>query len=365
MSHGCKYPDHRPWISGAFLAHFLDKAGVSFVILDESRDNSASRAAAGLINPVTGRRIVKTWMIDQLMPFAKTTYEQIGKELSIQCFDEKKIVDFFPTPQMRNAFIERFESDPQFLQMPKDENDMRELFHYPFGYGEIHPVYLVQIPALLSASRKKLIESGKLLDAHVDLKDLVVQPDKIVYKEWTAERIIFCDGIVCGSNPYFGQLPFAPNKGEALVIEIKDFPVEHIFKKGLGIVPLAGQHYWVGASYEWDFLHDQPTETFRKRTELTLLEWLKIPFKIVDHFASVRPATLERRPFVGFHPKYKNLGILNGMGSKGCSLAPYFAKQLTDKILGIAPLAPEADVLRFEKILSREPMEGEGGFVRR
>jgi glycine/D-amino acid oxidase-like deaminating enzyme len=61
---------------------------------------------------------------------------------------------------------------------------------------------------------------------------------------------------------------------------------------------------------------------------LLLKTWLKVPFKIIDHKASVRPANIERRPFVGFHPTLKNIGILNGMGTKGCSLAPIFCKAI-------------------------------------
>ena len=86
----------------------------------------------------------------------------------------------------------------------------------------------------------------------------------------------------------------------------------------------------------------------------TLQHWLKVPFKVVDHRASLRPANLERRPFVGFHPLYPQIGIFNGMGTKGCSLAPYFAKQLVDHIQKGTTLLPEADVKRFTKVLSRK-----------
>ena len=73
----------------------------------------------------------------------------------------------------------------------------------------------------------------------------------------------------------------------------------------------------------------------------------------MDHKASVRPANIERRPFVGFHPTYKNIGILNGMGTKGCSLAPFFAKQLTGHLINEDQILPEADINRFSKILMR------------
>ncbi|HEY8971175.1 MAG TPA: FAD-dependent oxidoreductase, partial [Puia sp.] len=88
-------------------------------------------------------------------------------------------------------------------------------------------------------------------------------------------------------------------------------------------------------------------------TEALLRDWLKPSFRILDHIASVRPATLERRPFVGFHPLHPPVGILNGMGTKGCSLAPYFAHQLVQHMTHGKPIRPDADVRRFTKILSR------------
>ncbi|HMI63054.1 MAG TPA: hypothetical protein VK518_19185, partial [Puia sp.] len=111
--------------------------------------------------------------------------------------------------------------------------------------------------------------------------------------------------------------------------------------------------YWVGSSYEWSFETMGPTESFRLKTEMALKEWVKLPFRVVDHIAAVRPATLERRPFVGFHPKYPAVGILNGMGTKGCSLAPYFARQMVDHLVKGSPIQPDADILRFTKVLSR------------
>jgi glycine/D-amino acid oxidase-like deaminating enzyme len=80
---------------------------------------------------------------------------------------------------------------------------------------------------------------------------------------------------------------------------------------------------------------------------------LKLPYTILEHFAAIRPATLERRPFVGFHPVHPQIGILNGMGTKGCSLAPYFARQLVEKLKGTGTINPLADISRFEKIIRR------------
>jgi hypothetical protein len=56
---------------------------------------------------------------------------------------------------------------------------------------------------------------------------------------------------------------------------------------------------------------------------------------------------------VGLHPVHTNIGILNGMGTKGCSLAPYFARQLVEHLLYQHSITGEADIKRFSRILSR------------
>lgn len=120
------------------------------------------------------------------------------------------------------------------------------------------------------------------------------------------------------------------------------------------LVPLAAPgQWWVGSDYAWEFSTTEPTKEFREKTEAQLKSWLKLPFKITDHLCGIRPATLERRPFVGMHPQHPGIGILNGMGTKGCSLAPFFARQLADQLCFGKTLSPEADINRFSKILSR------------
>src|ERR1700722_3770164 len=88
-------------ICGTFLSRELERAGLSYIVIDEERPLTASRAAAGLINPVTGRRMVKTWMVDELLPFVREEYGQAGEDLGGSFFRPARVADFFPTPQMR------------------------------------------------------------------------------------------------------------------------------------------------------------------------------------------------------------------------------------------------------------------------
>jgi len=341
-------------ISGSFLHLELERAGVSHRVIDEGSPYSASRIAAGLINPVTGRRLVTTWMIDELLDFAREAYGRLGEVLGSNFFSPVRVVDFFPTAQMRLAFWDRFAEGGPYLRLPEDERDQLDRFHYEFGYGMIGPCYLVDVPGLLDSVRARMRRLGLLREERFLPAELVVNGDGVQYGDIEARRLVFCDGAAGFDSPYFSRLPFAPNKGEALIVEVPNLGMKDmVAKKGISLVPWRDDLYWAGSSYEWSFDHSQPTELFRKRTEAVLGGWLKLPFRTLEHLAAVRPATLERRPFVGFHPAYPVIGILNGMGTKGCSLAPYFAHELVQHVLTGRPIRADADVGRFTKILLR------------
>jgi glycine/D-amino acid oxidase-like deaminating enzyme len=339
-------------ISGTFLSYYLQKENRSFLVIDKQEPGSASSVAAGIINPVTGRRIVDTWKIDEILPFAWDAYQQLGAELQLEAITQKNLIDFFSTPQMMLAFEERLKQDNHYLKKGSGDHFL-PFFNYDFKFGEIEPVYMVNLQQILPSWRKKLQDTNLYINDRFEISELKMDTH-ILYKDIRAEKIIFCDGINSFyQNPLFNLLPFAPNKGEVLLVEIPGLPKKNIYKKGMTLAPLENDLFWIGSSYEWSFTDVNPSESFYKKTNELLKHWLKIPYTIMEHKSSIRPATLERRPFVGFHPKYKNAGILNGMGTKGCSLAPYFASQLTQHILNGAVLNPEADINRFNGILSR------------
>ena len=340
-------------ISGTFLSWYLQQEGFSFLVIDQPQSNTASQVAAGVINPVTGRRIVKTWMIDEVLPFALNAYQSLGEAIGVTAIEQKNVIDFFPTPQMKVSFDKRFEEDQQYLAKPSDENNFRPWFNYDFGYGEIQPAYLVNLPGILPAYRQRLINNNQLREEWFDHEQLQVSNHNIQYKDITATYILFADGITSASSPYFSALPFAPNKGEALWLEIPDLPDTHVFKRGFSLIPWSRDIFWLGSTYLWEFDNIDPTPGFRQFAETWLKQTIKLPHKLLDHKAAVRPATLERRPFVGFHPIHQQVGIFNGMGTKGCSLGSFFAQQLAKHLRYGTGITPEADVQRFRRILSR------------
>ena len=341
-------------ICGTLISWFLHKEGKSFLIVDDGNEHSSSKVSAGIINPVTGRRYAYTWMIDEVMPFACQTYVEMGNYLESKFISEKSIIDFFPSPQMRNAFIDRLTENDSYLNSFPDQNRFNQYFNYNFGCGEIRPAYIVNIQLLLASWKKKLFGLNAIQEEKFDMNELNISKNSISYKSIKAQKIIFCEGINGVDNPWFRLLPFAPNKGESMIIQCEGLTNEHIFKKGLILAPLPVQNsYWIGSNYQWEFENDQPSKEFYQYSNSLLNGWLKKPYEILSHRAAVRPATLERRPFIGFHPQNPNIGILNGMGTKGASLAPFFAYQLVQYLIYNFPIAMEADIHRFSRILSK------------
>jgi glycine/D-amino acid oxidase-like deaminating enzyme len=338
-------------LCGSWLSHYLEKAGHSFLVIDHAQPQTPSKIASGIINPVTGRRLVKTWLIDEVMPIAVDAYQQIENTLIHPC----PIIDFFSAPDVEIAFKNRVAEQADYLKLLENTEDWRLHFNFPFGASVIEDCWLVNVAAFLAICRSKLSQQQHLLEENFREDELKVLPHGVVYGNIEADKIIYCNGNKAAESTYFNRLPFAPNKGEALIVSLPELSQNFIFKKGMSLVPWQPNQWWVGSSYQWTFEDDKPTAAFKQTAESWLQNFCKWPFTVVDHVAAVRPATVERRPFVGFHPVHNAVGIFNGMGTKGVSLAPYFAKQLVDNITEAKPIMAEADIARFARVLSRKP----------
>lgn len=341
-------------VSGTFLAYYLQQLEKTVMVIDLPRKESPSRVAAGIINPVTGRRLTTAWMADQILPFAWDAYSAIGQELGITAISHRNVIDFFPNPFMREGFLEKIKTGDPHVFAYAEQNHFNPFFNYEFGCGEIRPAFTAHMDVLLPAWRNRLSSIGALMEEWFDRDQLRYETDGVSYKGLKASGIIYCDGPAGFENPQFARLPYSSNKGEALVLEIPGLPPHNIYKKSMLLVPMLDEKkFWIGSSYVWKFDNADPTQEFLDKTTAVLKEWLKLPYKILEHRAGLRPATLERRPFCGIHPQQPQVAILNGMGTKGCSLAPFFAKQLADHLVSGTAITADADVKRFTKILSR------------
>src|SRR5215210_7395405 len=82
-------------IAGTLLAWELERAGLAIDVADQGHAGAASSAGAGIINPVTGRRLVKSWQIDALLPLARAAYEALESSVGIRCWHPRTVRRLF------------------------------------------------------------------------------------------------------------------------------------------------------------------------------------------------------------------------------------------------------------------------------
>src|SRR5258708_21923737 len=73
-------------LAGSCLAIQLLNRGKKIMVFDEPEKNRASKVAAGLFNPVTGKRMTKSWKADEIFPCLFQFYSEAEKLLSNKFF---------------------------------------------------------------------------------------------------------------------------------------------------------------------------------------------------------------------------------------------------------------------------------------
>lgn len=338
-------------LAGAAVALQLISRGRKVMVFDRPEENSSSAIAAGLYNPVTGRKMGKTWLADRLFPYLSSFYK------NAEAYTQRKFL--FPTPIYR-PFI-NVEEQNEWMAASADHgitpfiNTIYTQAHYPhqvydaFGGLLLAQSGYVNTKVYMDAVRARLMQEGLYQAAFFVPEKLRWDNENVVYQDITARKIIFCEGEAVAQNKFFYWLPIRPLKGETITVR-GDFNEGVIFNRGAFLVPECPGLWKVGATYAHTFAHRKVTPEGRQELQEKLKALVKVPFTITDQEAGIRPAMPDRRPVLGAHPEYSNLIVFNGLGTKGVSLAPYFSNVLVDWLENGAHINKEVDISRYKSL---------------
>jgi len=341
-------------IAGTILSYSLIKKGKKVLVIDRGNMNSCSAAAAGLFNPITGKRMVKTWNASLLFPFFHSFYKGMEKDLNASFFNPLPIYRPFASIEDQNHWFSNSEhSDQAFAYSDsKEDQKLSSIIRNEFGGFLTRQSGWVNVQVMLESMKKKLQESDAFREEVFNFEDLKLENDQIHYKELTASKIIFCEGYRALNNPYFKWIPYSPSKGEILTVEIKNFSKEKIINKNLFIVPIGNDLYKIGATFERT-TEEGITEKGKLEIEEKLNNLIQLPFRVVSQQSGIRPSVPDRRPLLGIHPEFNQLAIFNGLGTKGISLSPYYANQFINYLGGSGELDKEVNIQRYYSLYSR------------
>lgn len=338
-------------LAGSLLAWRLLQAGMDVVVVADAAGAPTSRTAAGLVNPVTGQRLVKAINVDVLLPAARRFYRHLEQIFERPLFHEKAMLRLFRTEKEQEVYEKRCH-DPAYQPYLGERFDSGgsgcELNDPLGGFRQYRTGYL-DTTALLDTLNNYFLQQGRYLEGTVEYAALQLLEDGVVWEGLKAGRLIFCEGYLGQANPWFDWLPFQPAKGEILTLRTAERLPSEIINGRNWLVPTGGGEFKLGATYQWQPLDVQPTQAGRQQ----LLEGLALLLahppdcELIDHGAGVRPGTRDKLPFIGLHPECPVLGIFNGFGSKGSLMVPWYADRFSRYLQEGEPLPPEADIARF------------------
>ncbi len=330
------------------LGWFARQSGLSYKIYDKGALKSASVVSSGIINPVTGHRFVKSWLVDDLIKEADRSYREIGSYLGKKVITTYPIWRHIPDIQAENIWSSRC-MDPAYdayLSVPEEGQLSKIDFEDFHAWGVVRGGSVVDTSALIRLMRERWITQGVLKEEEFDHAELEVGPEGFIYESEKYKAVILAGGMRDIDNLWFKTDVYRPAKGDAIICEIPDLYPDKVIKYKKFIVPFGGDKYWIGSNYQHDFDDHQPDAQSRSELEDWLKSGIGSRYEILDHVSGIRAATKYRRPLIGEHRSVRGLFLMNGLGTKGISLAPYFARKI---IASIASGSQLKETSSFEK----------------
>jgi glycine oxidase ThiO len=338
-------------IAGLTVALEAARRDLSVIILDVPRPGAASRAAAGMLAP----------SVEELPP------HMLGAAVAardlypgyLAALHERTGID---VPLDRGGILQlTSESDAETVRQRASAGaswldsvalaDLDPAFAGHHG-ALLHPLDGAVDNVLLMDALERAIaaESGvKRVDAEVLSID-ADQPSALTPTRGRcfATRLVLCSGAWAGGLPGLPRrIAVRPVRGQLL--RLAQSPIRHVTYGGGGYLVPRGDTLLVGATSE--------EAGFENETSLAGLATLKgiasraIPSLtnalVVDHWAGLRPMSLDTHPILGSDPESPALVYACGYSRNGILFAPWAAAQLA-KILVGEP-APELEPFGVER----------------
>lgn len=328
-------------LAGSLLARRLE-GRASLAVVDPGEGN-ASRVAAGLMTPLTGRRF-------SLTPEYPGLFARAGEVLGgLGVLRPCEVYRMFADSEQRAAglrradcrscapFIRRITGGPGELDAELDD---------PHG-GALMAGAWADLPRLLDETASWL--GSRLIRDRLIAAELVEGAEGVEWKGLRAGAVVWCDGWRASlPGGVFADLAWQPAKGEALDL-MSDAPhQERILNREGWALCLGGGRWRTGTNWAWDDLGEMPTAAQREKLLRRFAGFFRRPVaaEVTRHLAGTRPCTRDNRPFLGRHPTRPRHWLLNGLGPRGTVWAASTVDWLTASLLEGAPIPDAYDLRR-------------------
>ncbi len=304
-------------LAGSCLAWQLRWRGAAVVLEDDHRDGAASRVAAGLVNPVTGKNYQPSWRIGGFLPEAVAFYRKVEEATASRLWH--------PLPVVR--LVSECEWDKVAGKLERPEV----------------AAWVEQVDEAVAGWRAAVVlKGGGRLDTR-RFCEVTGEAFGRMDGPGDSRDVVRCGGAFDLLDGRLGEHRCA--KGEILTLAIPGQDESRILVGGGGwLVPIGGGRFKAGATYQWDQLDGRPTPAGRARVEEILQSLGVGDFTLLAHEAGIRPIIRRSQPLIG---RIGDDWIFNGLGSKGSLYAPGAARRMAEAIVDGREIEAELDLGRW------------------
>ncbi|MEE9350139.1 MAG: FAD-binding oxidoreductase [Flavobacteriaceae bacterium] len=339
-------------LAGLSFIETLEKNNKSYVVF-ENESQTSSKVAAGMFNPVVLKRFIPVWNGKDQLSIAIPFFELLENKFSSKYIQYVDIYRVFKSVEEQNNWFIACDNPllATYMSTKILSNENNNIIA-PFGFGRLINTGRIDLESLLHDYYAKLSEENKIIKDSFKHEKLEISDTNMKYNDIEAKKIVFCEGFGLKANPFFNYLPMNEAKGELITIKAPDLKIDFMLKAAVFVLPLGNDFYKVGATFNWKDKTSTPSDEGKSELIEKLETTINTQYKIVNHVAGIRPTVKDRRPLIGIHPTYKNMAILNGLGTRGVMLGPTMALSLFDRIENNKPLDEEIDIKRYASYLN-------------
>ncbi|MDX8383485.1 MAG: FAD-dependent oxidoreductase, partial [Ghiorsea sp.] len=223
-------------LAGSLLAWSLQQQGLSTFLISNEKE-SASRVAAGIINPVTGQRFVLAETTPQMLKHAASFYQTIEQALHISCYHPTPLLWLFKNEKAHFTCQKRLQQAQYqaFLQQTTLPDHLQANYS---GIAQQHTAWL-DTNCLLDALLQQFKNNHRYQSACFYDHEVCLHQQHVTWQGIQAKKIIFCEGYQMMNNPFFDWLPMQPAHGEIISCQTSAPLDPHIINQSKWLLPTA------------------------------------------------------------------------------------------------------------------------------
>ena len=313
-------------LAGSLLSFRLTELGIDHMVFDLGHVGSASLAAAGLVNPVTGRRFVLVPRYAECVA-GFSIYDRLSAKLHRTLVRPLVIYRDLTEIETRNRWdLRRLDSayspylgEPVASKAVTGSANLRATF-----LGPTHGAFRVDLPGLITAWRQVLRESAQIEEKAVARADLTFNAGGMQLGGSTFSYVVDARGAASAKTGLWVDVPWRLTKGEALRFADPAWSREAATKlDGNFYAPLGeGDDVWFGGTSEDHYKDEGSSDATQGALLNSLAADFRRPLGPVEQLAAVRPTVRDRQWRVQRHPQHRGLILCNGLGTRGALDAP-------------------------------------------